>query len=194
MKLILSSWAFDNQESRNVIIENLPKPIEECVLLYIPNESATPETLNSNVYYEKMCKYGFSREKVYIFDHTNPEKSIGLTLDAIYVGGGNTFGILDKIRKSGFDKHIIDYVKKSGVTYIGNSAGAHIVTQNIEHVLMYDDNNVEMTDFTGLGLFDGILICHYTYHRKKELDTLEAQGKYKVKYLTDFDSIVFEDN
>lgn len=192
MKLILSSCDFGNPESRKAIIENLPKSISECRLLFIPNEKATPEIIESDLYYDRMCNHGFTRKNIFVFNHLEPDNYRNLDIDIIYISGGNTFGTLDKIRKCGFDKDIINYIK-SGVTYIGGSAGAHIVTQNIEHVAKYDENNVGVTDFNGLGLYDGILVCHYTYHRKHHLDMLIEQGKYKVQYLTDSDSIIYAD-
>ncbi len=191
MKLILSSCDFFNDESRKVIYQNLPKPIEDCKLLYIPNDRACPEAIASDMYNVRMQKFGFKKENVIVFDHTRSDIFRNLDIDIIYVGGGNTFGTLDKIRKCNFDKDIIDYVK-SGVTYIGGSAGAYIATKNIEHVLRYDDNNVEMTDFNGLGLFDGVILCHYTYQRKFDYDDLCKTSKYKVYYFTDSDSIVYK--
>ena len=47
-----------------------------------------------------------------------------------------------------------------------------------------------MSDFNGLGLFDGILICHYTEERKALYDKLASDGKYKIYTLTDEDSLV----
>lgn len=190
MKLILSSCDFRNHESRKVILENLPKSIEQCRVLFIPNEKADAEIITSDLYYNRMSEHGFSKENVYVFDHTCPDRFRNLDIDVIYISGGNTFGTLDKIRKSGFDKDIIDYVK-SGVVYIGGSAGAHIISKDIEHVLKYDDNNVEMTNFSALGLFDGILVCHYTYERKYDFDELCDSSEYKAYYLTDSDSIVY---
>lgn len=193
MKLILSSCDFGNEESKAFIIKNLPKALLECRVLFIPNEKATPEIIKSNLYYDRLCSHGFSRENILVFDHTKPEKFRGLTLDVIYISGGNTFGTMDKLRKCDFCKDIIDYVK-SGVIYIGGSAGAHIATQSIEHVARYDDNNVGLTDFNGLGLFDGILVCHYTYRRKAHLDELLAEGKYKVEQLPDWYAFIYEKN
>ena len=172
-------------------MKNLPKPIEECKLLFIPNEKADSQAINSDLYYDRMEEFGFSKSNVYVFDHNQADRFKSLDIDVIYVSGGNTFGTMDKIRKCGFDKQIVEYVK-NGVIYIGGSAGAHIVTKNIEHVLKYDDNNVGISDYNGLGLFDGVLICHYNYHRKNDLDTLLANSPYKVYFLTDSDSIVYE--
>ncbi len=192
MKLILSSYDFLKVESKNLITEHLTKPLNECRILFIPDETATSEIIESDFYYKNLCEYGFKRENIFIFNHTKAQKFTNLPIDVIYVGGGNTFGIIDKIRKCNFDTAIINYVK-AGVVYIGVSAGAHIVTQNIEHILEYDDNNVNLTDFSGLGLYDGIIVCHYTYHRKDHLDRLIAEKKYKVDYLTDSDCIVHTD-
>ena len=189
MKLILSSCDFRNEKSQQVIVDNLPYPIDKCRLLFIPNEKATEEAVSGDVYYDRMQEFGFVKENVYVFDHSNLDKFRNLDIDVIYISGGNTFGTLDKIRKSGFDKDIIRYVK-SGVVYIGGSAGAHIVSKNIQHVEKYDANTVGITDFSGLGLFDGVLICHYTDARKEDYENLLANNEYKAYALTDEDSIV----
>lgn len=192
MKLILSSCDFRNEKSQQVIMDNLPYPIDKCKLLFIPNEKATAEAISGSVYYDRMQEFGFMKENVYVFDHNNPDKFRNLDIDVLYISGGNTFGTLDKIRKCGFDKDVINYVK-SGVVYIGGSAGAHVASQDIKHVAKYDDNNVEMTDFRGLGLFDGVLICHYTYIRKNDYDKLCKTGEHEAYYLTDSDSIIYEE-
>ena len=44
-----------------------------------------------------------------------------------------------------------------------------------------------------LGLFDGVLICHYTADRKAIYDKLYQEGKYKVYALTEDDSLVIND-
>lgn len=186
MKLILTSQDLYNLNAKDVIVKNMPKPLAECKMLFIPSGSVAHETIY------RLCQFGFTKQNLIFFDHEKSENYVGLDIDLIYAGGGNTFTLLNKIRKSGFDKHIIEYVN-SGVVYIGVSAGAHIVTQNIEHVKRYDDNNVGLEDFSGLGLFDSILLCHYTTDRREHLNELEKQGKYKIQHLTDSDSIVVTD-
>lgn len=189
MNLILSSCDFRNEKSRKVILEHLPKPINKCRLLFLPNEKATLEAIRSEKFYRRMKEFGFARENIMVFDYYNPNAFLGLNIDVLYVSGGNTFKTLDRIRKSGFDKEMIRYIK-TGVTYIGGSAGAHIVTSNVAHVSHYDDPPEGMTDFSGLGLFDGILICHFKPERQPHYEQLQNEGKYKVYPLTDEDSIV----
>ena len=189
MKLILSSCDFRNESSRQAIIDNLDKPINECRLLFIPNEKATYEAIHSEKYYLRMQEFGFDKDNIRIFGYYNPKRFIGLDIDVIYISGGNTFATLKRIKDCGFDREIIRYVK-SGVIYIGGSAGAHIATQNIEHIAAFDSIPDGMNDFNGLGLLDGILICHYTIERKELYDKLISENKYKVYALSDDDSLI----
>ena len=189
MKLILSSCDFRNEKARQTIIDNLDKPIEQCKLLFIPNEKATVQAIQGEMYYLRMQEFGFVRENVLVFDYWNAEQFLNLDIDVIYISGGNTFKTLQRIRDCGFDKEIINYVK-SGVVYIGGSAGAHIVSKNIEHVANFDSVPDGYTNFNGLGLFDGILVCHYTADRKPIYDKLVKIEKYKVYTLSDDQSLV----
>ena len=183
MKLILSSCDFRNENSKKTIIDNLPKPINECKLLFIPNEKATLDSIRSGNYHNRMTEFGFSRGNVIVFNYYAPKDFFGLDIDVIYVSGGNTLKTLHRIRNSIFDKELIRYIK-SGVTYIGGSAGAHIVTEDVSHITSYDPSPEGMTNFKGLGLLDGILICHYSKARKELHDKLVSEGK-KVYPLTE---------
>lgn len=191
MKLILTSTDFLTENSRNKILSEL-KDVSKCKILYIPNENATIEKIKSNKYYDRLQEYGFKRENIYVFNYEEPNKFKNLNIDAIYIGGGNTFSMLKILKDTKFDKEIIKYVK-NGVTYIGGSAGAHIVTKNIKHVLPFDNNSVGLKDYNGLGLFDGILFCHYTDDRKKYVDDCKKRNKYNVSILRDDETIIYEE-
>ena len=52
--------------------------------------------------------------------------------DCIYVSGGNTFFLMQELRRTGADRYITEQVGK-GKTYIGESAGAMILAPNIEY-------------------------------------------------------------
>lgn len=189
MKLILSSCDFRNEKSKKTILNNLGKPIDQCKLLFIPNEKATQEAIHSEKYFLRMQEFGFARDNIAVFDYYNEQQFINLDLDVIYISGGNTFATLKRIKDCGFDKEIIRYVK-SGVLYIGGSAGAQIVTQSVAHIAAFDPIPDSMTDFKGLGLFNGIILCHYTEKHKALYDKLKSEGKYKVFALRDEDSLV----
>ena len=189
MKLILSSCDFHNENSRNCILENLPKRIENCRVLFIPNEKASKKAIRSEKFYERLKEYGFARDNILVFDYYDAASFFNLDIDVIYISGGNTFQTFDRIKKRDFDTEIIKYIK-NGVTYIGGSAGAHIVSKNIEHVLNYDENTANMSNFSALAMTKNIFICHFDESRKPHLDALRAKGEYNVIALTNDQSVV----
>ena len=127
MKLILSSCDFSNGASKQFILSHLPLPIERCRVLFIPNEKATTEKIQQGKYHKRLHACGFALENIYVFDENFANDFVNLPIDTIYVSGGNTFLTLHKLRTCGFDTILLRYIQ-SGVTYIGGSAGAHMVT------------------------------------------------------------------
>ena len=112
-------------------------------------------------------------------------------IDVIYISGGNTFGTLKRIKESRAEKVILDCLSR-GAMYIGGSAGAHIASRSIQHVAKYDVDTYGLTDFSGLCLFDGILICHYSDLREQDYMALIEAGEQNIIKLRDQDFIVFE--
>ncbi|MBQ8551784.1 MAG: Type 1 glutamine amidotransferase-like domain-containing protein [Clostridia bacterium] len=192
MKLILSSCDFGNPESAKFICDHLCKSIEQSRVLFFPNEKATEDKIKNGKYENRLSAFGFRKKNIYVFNYCNPEPFYKLDIDIIYISGGNTFGTLKRIRDTGFDKAIIDYVG-NGVTYVGGSAGAHIASADISHVAKYDIDTYGLTDFSGLGLYNGIMICHYNDARESDLAQLKSEGKYPVIALRDNESIVIRD-
>ncbi len=191
-KIILSSCDFRNSESAKCIYDNLPFPISQCKVLYFPNEKASEEAIKSNKFYSRLSEFGFSKENIHIFNYFSPDEfSVSNHIDVIYISGGNTFGTLKRIKESRADKIILDYLSR-GAIYVGGSAGAHIASRSIQHVLKYDVETFGLTDFSGLNLFDGILICHYSDLREEDYLTLTKKGEQNIIKLRDQDFIVFE--
>ncbi|MDR2914446.1 MAG: Type 1 glutamine amidotransferase-like domain-containing protein [Tannerella sp.] len=82
--------------------------------------------------------------------------------DYIYVSGGNTFFLLQELRKKGAEKMIIDQIE-SGKLYIGESAGSMIVSPDIEYVKDMDDCKAAtgLDTFSALGVIDFYPLPHY---------------------------------
>ena len=192
MKLILSSRDFRNENSRQVILSNLPKPIGQCRVLFIPNEKWTPERLDTGFYVRRMQEFGFSEELVSIFDPRRPDAFRNLALDVIYVSGGNSFELLSRLRRCSFDQEIIRLIR-AGAVYIGGSAGAHLVSADLSHLFRYDAVPEGMTDFRGLNLFHGVFLCHFSADRQAHLEELLSEGRFPVHSLTDADSFLVTD-
>ena len=191
-KILLSSCDFRNGESAKCIYDNLPHLIGQCKVLYFPNEKATEEAIKSKKFYQRLSEFGFSQENIYVFNYFSPaEFDANTHIDVIYISGGNTFGTLKRIRESRAEKVILDCLSR-GAMYIGGSAGAHIASRSIQHVAKYDVDTSGLTDFSGLRLFDGILICHYSDLREQDYMALIEAGEQNIIKLRDQDFIVFE--
>ncbi len=67
------------------------------------------------------------------------------------VGGGNTFSLLDHVRRHGFLPAVRDWVERGGA-YYGGSAGAILATSSIAIAEVADPNDVGLVDLAGLGL------------------------------------------
>lgn len=111
-------------------------------------------------------------------------------VEAIFVTEGNTFEVIDYIRKYHFDKYIRKMVEQ-GATYIGSSAGAILSGGSFKEAENFDSNFAGIIDFTGLclmpreGDLSDIVIPHYTYKQLQNYIgnmTDEEIHKYKTIY------------
>ncbi|WP_103644761.1 Type 1 glutamine amidotransferase-like domain-containing protein [Campylobacter concisus] len=80
--------------------------------------------------------------------------------DIIYVSGGNTFYLLNELRKSRAAQAIKNAVK-AGKIYIGESAGAIVAAPDTRYATLMDENSQNMSDFTGLNLVDVYVVPHF---------------------------------
>lgn len=120
------------------------------------------------------------------------------TVDIIFVAGGTTTYLLEKVRQSGFDQIVKDLVK-TGVIYIGSSAGSVLAGPNVEVDRIYDHRNLgrELDSYEGLGLVDFIVLPHAD-NKKYELVIQQIVKKFSKKYplqkLNDNQAILVKDN
>lgn len=98
---------------------------------------------------------------------------------AIFIGGGNTYKLLKRLKDSGAFERIEKYVANGGLVY-GCSAGAIIFGKNIDSCLYMDPNDVELSDTIGFNsICDFSFTAHYT--NKNEEKTQKATD-YLLQY------------
>lgn len=114
--------------------------------------------------YRTILNLGFEEKNIYEYKIGQKEININ-DFDVIYMMGGNTFYLMDMIRKYNFDT-VIKKAMDNGIIYIGSSAGSIILGNSVEYALPFDENNVDLKDFSGLRIIDGIIIPHA--NRKEE--------------------------
>lgn len=118
-----------------------------------------------------------------------------LQFEIIFVVGGNTFVLLQKIRESGFD-NILSKLLDNGIIYVGESAGACVMGTSIEPIHSIDKpENANLTNYNGLGYADFVFIPHSTnlrYIEKIVLIKRKYSKKFKLRTFSDTQGIIIE--
>lgn len=105
--------------------------------------------------------------------------------DMIFVAGGNTFYLLQELRRTGADRLLTDEIM-NGKPYIGSSAGSIILARNIEYIKRMDSPKMapELSDFASLGLIDFYPLPHFTnapFKKIAEKIFSEYEGKIDLR-------------
>jgi dipeptidase E len=80
---------------------------------------------------------------------------------SVYLGGGNAFRLLDRLRASGFDRALAAFADRGGAVY-GGSAGAIVLGRDARTAAHADANEAGLRDTRGLDLAAGHAVwCHY---------------------------------
>ncbi len=125
-------------------------------------------------------KFGFNKIIMWTDLHNKTLKDLS-EFSGIYIGGGNTFNLLKKLRDARFDQLLIRFHEMGGHIY-GGSAGAIILGRDIITASKDDVNECGLVDTKGLNLCrDYSIWCHY----KPREDPLikEYIKKYKLKII-----------
>ena len=82
--------------------------------------------------------------------------------DVIYFTGGNSFFLMDQLRKTGTDELLKKELEK-GKLMIGESAGAIICAPTIQYIEQMDEKpeDYSQEDNAGLDLIDFYVLPHY---------------------------------
>ena len=189
MKLLLTSAGFRNKEVEVRFIELLNKPVEEINLIFIPTASRFEDELKYvEISRQELIHLGIKNIKTLQLDHQITKDEIDKA-DVIYVCGGNTFYLIQQIRQSGFDK----LLKSFQGLYVGVSAGSIVVGPNVEVSGPWDENDINLTDTTGMNIVNVALIPHYQRKEKSIVDDLKAKANYEIIELTDNQAVLVVD-
>jgi dipeptidase E len=116
--------------------------------------------------------------------------------DLMYFGGGNTFYILDMIRKNKIDKVVKKFIKANKL-YIGISAGALIPSPDISIAgwsrYVYDENSINLKNLKGLNIIGTVVMPHTNAKVITEAHDLRKRSKHKIVFISDSEAAVFTD-
>jgi peptidase E len=186
MNLLLTSAGFKNQQIAETFLKTVGKPADQIQLIFIPTASRTPEELHYiEVSKQELDDLGIKNIHILNLDHKiSPEEISGA--DVIYVCGGNTFYLLQKIRESEFDKALSDF----GGLYVGVSAGSIVTGPDIASAGPWDENDVNLSDTSGLKLVNFVVAPHFVKEDKKTLEVFRGSADYEIINLTDNQAIL----
>ncbi len=196
-KLLLTSTGLANQNIKNQFLQIIDKPVSQVKIIFVPTASRSEEELKYvDESKKELLDLGIPENNIKTLNLDKPVSFQDVEgFDVIYVCGGNTFYLLKKVRETGFDKVIIEFAKTDKL-YLGVSAGSILVNPDISTAgtgLEPDENDVGLTDLTGLNLTDVLVSPHYCEEEKLIIDEFKKKSQYKVIPLTDNQALLIID-
>jgi peptidase E len=184
-------------QMREEIVKLLQKPAYDITVGFITTAAKPLEDLDFlkrdwNIMRDEM---GFNVEEIDIDDKKQSEVMQLLELkDIIFVEGGNTFYLLNSMRKCNFKK-VIKKLLREGKVYIGASAGTIVAGRNIKSAEWYGDKNfVHLKNFKGLNLVPFDFFVHYKPEDAEKIkkNMPRKWQRRKLKILTDDQAILVQ--
>jgi len=193
MKLFLTSTGLENIDiSRHFETSFLPKEPKDLSFLVVSIQDSEQDAFFLDKTLSEIKNTG--AQDIDVFKLGNEKFIAEKDYDVVFVCGGNTFDYLDRVRKTGLDKFILDFAKKENSTYVGVSAGSILAGPDIAIAGDEDHNNIGLTDLKGLCLTDYIIYPHYRKELKPQLDEFKKRTGYPIIELEDNQAFILENS
>ena len=129
MKILLGSGGIRTEERRNLFFHLMKENFEGCKkVIFIPYASRDYDEYTNSV--KEMFSH-LEFEIIGIHELENPLVELE-KMEGIYVGGGNTFSLVQKLH----EKEIIEVIRRkvlnNGIPYAGVSAGANVACPTMQ--------------------------------------------------------------
>jgi dipeptidase E len=129
MKILLGSGGIRTEERRNLFFHLMKENFEGCKkVIFIPYASRDYDEYTNSVK-EMFSHLGF--EIIGIHELDNPLVELE-KMEGIYVGGGNTFSLVQKLHEKEILEVIRRKVLENGIPYAGVSAGANVACPTMQ--------------------------------------------------------------
>jgi len=127
MKVMLTSCGIETQTIKAHFLRWLGKSPAETKALFIPTAAITADAIQVlPACMDDLLKCGILQENIMVFDlHRNMPMEELQTFDVVYLCGGTTAYLLERINETGFRDSLLAYIHAGGMV-IGVSAGSMI--------------------------------------------------------------------
>ena len=145
MKILLTSTGFDNENIKNKFIELLPQNPENTKVLFIITAAQDPDSVRIlSACLDDLTKCNIKDENITIYDmHKTISQQELNKYHAIYVCGGNTDYLEQRIEEINIQQNIKKYIENGGI-YVGVSAGSIVAAKTYPNGLNLIRNQLDV--------------------------------------------------
>lgn len=145
MRVLLTSAGLETEEIKGCFVDMAGKDMSDVKALFIPTAAIDPDAIEVlPKCMNDLLKCGVLGENIDVFDlHTGMELEKLQQYDVVYLCGGKTQYLLQRINETGFDKSLMEYIHADGVV-LGVSAGSLIFANNIPGNLGLIDTKLDV--------------------------------------------------
>ena len=156
-KILLTSTGFDNENIMNKFIDLLNVDVKDAKVLFIITAANDPDAVRVlSGCLDDLTKCGITDNNIKVYDMHKliSEEEIN-KYDAIYVCGGSTEYLVDRIRELNIKPVIDKYIENGGI-YIGVSAGSVCASGKYKDGLGFIENvlDVHCDNGTSIGVIN----------------------------------------
>jgi dipeptidase E len=185
MKLLLTSSGLRHKKIAAALTEMVGKPASETKVAFIPTAANVENGSKDWQVNQLLALWRFGYSYIDIVDPSAAGvadwKERLAEADVIFVGGGNTFHLLEQARASGLADWLTENLE--GKVYVGSSAGSILATPTIGvGGLGQADRNINnLQDLTALGLVDFEFIPHaFRMFSEEAMENYAKASKHNV--------------
>ena len=145
MRVMLTSCGLETEQIKEHFLQMLGKEPADTKALFIPTAAidadaieVLPKCMND------LLKVGIPKQNVRVFDlHQNMPIDELKTYDVVYLTGGRTSYLLERINDTGFRETLLTYIRDDGFV-IGVSAGSIVFANNLPGNLELLDTKLDV--------------------------------------------------
>ena len=150
MRVLLTSAGLETEEIKECFMDMAGKDMSLVKALFIPTAAidagaieVLPKCMND------LLKCGIPDKNIKVFDlHIGMEIEELQQYDVVYLCGGNTHYLLERINDTNFNRSLMEYINNNGLV-IGVSAGSLIFSNNLCGNLGLIDTKLDVHCATG---------------------------------------------
>jgi len=190
--LLLTSTGLSSPNVLNKFLELIGDTKNKQVVIITTAAEGKEVNKYSQLAHKQFVDLGFLNVD-FVDLETDPAKDLS-PYDVVYVCGGNTFKLLKFTRVANFKNPVESLLKRGGV-YIGVSAGSIIIGPSVQiaNEVQPDPNEVRLSDFSGLGIIEEIVLPHYSPDIEEDTKKFEERYNVTVERVGNSQAVLMQD-